>query len=149
MRANRLQNALVTLGDAMREVNSAIEEMRREHDPLVSHIFVSRRVYHNTSGTKSDKRRHVSAWLRRQQTCDIDFGPELETGYLYCPTPFILAGSIHEKRSQLVSRFRLPLDYNRPRSNPSLFQQGGKVFALFLHFFCNSRRVFLLERRSG
>jgi hypothetical protein len=79
--------------------------MRREHDPLVSHIFVSRRVYHNMSGTKSDKRRHVSAWLRRQQTCDIDFGPELETGYLYCPTPFILAGSIHEKRSQLVSRF--------------------------------------------
>ena len=29
----------------------------------------------------------------------------LEAGYLYCPTPFILAGSIHEKRSQLVSRF--------------------------------------------
>ena len=29
----------------MREVNAAIEEMREEHDPLASHIFVSRRVY--------------------------------------------------------------------------------------------------------
>ena len=43
MRPNRLQNALTALGDAMREVNAAIEEMRSEHDPLASHIFVSRR----------------------------------------------------------------------------------------------------------
>ena len=45
MRPNRLRNPLTALGDAMREVNAAIEEMRREHDPLASHIFVSRRVY--------------------------------------------------------------------------------------------------------
>ena len=32
MRPNRLQNALTALDDAMREVNAAIEEMRREHD---------------------------------------------------------------------------------------------------------------------
>jgi hypothetical protein len=38
----------------------------------------------------------------------LGFAPELEAGYLYCATPFILAGSIHEKRSQLVSRFCLP-----------------------------------------
>jgi hypothetical protein len=29
MRPNRLQNALTALGDAMREVNAAIDEMRR------------------------------------------------------------------------------------------------------------------------
>jgi hypothetical protein len=44
MRPNRLQNALAALGDAMLEVNAAIEEMRREQDPLASHIFISRRV---------------------------------------------------------------------------------------------------------
>jgi len=45
VRPNRLQNALAALGDAMREVNAAIEEMRTEHDPQASHIFVSRRHY--------------------------------------------------------------------------------------------------------
>jgi hypothetical protein len=34
MRPNRLQNALAALGDAISKVNAAIEEMRREHDPL-------------------------------------------------------------------------------------------------------------------
>ena len=63
MRPNRLQNALTALGDAMREVNAAIEEMREEHDPLASHIFVSRRVYQKKSDTKSGKRHHLSAGL--------------------------------------------------------------------------------------
>ena len=45
MRPHRLQNALAGLGDAMREVNAAIEELRSEHDPLTVHIFVSRRTY--------------------------------------------------------------------------------------------------------
>jgi hypothetical protein len=31
---------------------AAIEEMRGEHDPLASHIFVSRRVYQKKSDTK-------------------------------------------------------------------------------------------------
>jgi hypothetical protein len=53
---NRMQNALAALGDAMREVNAAIEEMRREHDPLASHIFVARCQYQRTSDTKSGKR---------------------------------------------------------------------------------------------
>jgi hypothetical protein len=33
----------------MHEVNAAIEEMRKDHDPLASHIFVSRRVYQDKS----------------------------------------------------------------------------------------------------
>jgi hypothetical protein len=36
MRPNRLENALAALGEAMREVNAAIEEMRAKHDPLAS-----------------------------------------------------------------------------------------------------------------
>ena len=55
MRANDLQNALTALGDPMREVNAAIEEMRREHDPLAVHIFVPRRKYRNVNDTKSGK----------------------------------------------------------------------------------------------
>ena len=35
------------------ETNAAIEEMRREHDPLASHIFVSRRNYRNVHDTKA------------------------------------------------------------------------------------------------
>ena len=53
MRPNRLQNALAALAEAMGEVNAAIEEMRREHDPMASHIFFSRRLCQNMSDTKS------------------------------------------------------------------------------------------------
>jgi hypothetical protein len=73
MRPNRLQNALVTLGDATREVNAAIEEMQREHDPLASHIFVSRRLYQQKTDTKSGKRHRLSARLSWQQACDLGF----------------------------------------------------------------------------
>jgi len=50
---NRLQNALAALGDAMREMNAAIDEMRSEHDPLASPIFVSRRLYQRQSDTRA------------------------------------------------------------------------------------------------
>ena len=77
MRPNRLQNALVALGEAMREVNAAIEEMRGEHDPLASHIFVTRRQFQNMCDTKSGKRHHLSARLSWQQACDLGFRGEL------------------------------------------------------------------------
>lgn len=73
MRPNRLQNALTALGDAIREVNAAIDEMRREHDPLASHIFVSRRNYRDLNDTKSGKRRDTAARLRWQSACDLGF----------------------------------------------------------------------------
>jgi hypothetical protein len=63
MRANRLQNALAALGDAIREVNAAIEEMRSEHDPLAVHTFMSRRNYRNMHDTKSGKLSDTSARL--------------------------------------------------------------------------------------
>jgi hypothetical protein len=73
MRPNRLQNALAALGDAMREVNAAVEEMREEHDPLAVHIFVSRRNYRNMHDTKSGKRSDTAARLSWQQACDFGF----------------------------------------------------------------------------
>jgi hypothetical protein len=61
MRANRLQNALAPLGDARREINAAMEEMQWEHDPLASHIVVSRRNYRNMQDNQSGKRRICAA----------------------------------------------------------------------------------------
>jgi len=78
MRPNRLQNALAALGDAMREVNAAIEERQEEHDPLASHIFVSRRNYRNMQDTKSGKRSDTAARLSWQQACDLGFRGNLE-----------------------------------------------------------------------
>jgi hypothetical protein len=51
------------LTKAIREVEAVVETMRAEHDPLASHIFVSRRHYQNSSPTKSGKRRAMSAQL--------------------------------------------------------------------------------------
>ena len=70
---NRLQNALAALCEAMREVNAAIEEMRRDHDPLASHIFVSRRNYRNVHDTKSGKRSDAAARLSWQSACELGF----------------------------------------------------------------------------
>ena len=87
MRPNRLQNALATLGEAMREVNAAIEEMRREHDPLASHIFISRRIYRNVHDTKSGKRSDTGARLSWQQACDLGFRSDLDESYYRTRTP--------------------------------------------------------------
>jgi hypothetical protein len=44
-----------------------------QHDPLASHIFVSRRHYQNLSDTKSGKRRAISAQLSWQTACGLGF----------------------------------------------------------------------------
>ena len=75
--ANRLQHALAALGEAIQETNAAIEKMRREHDPLASHIFVSRRIYRNMSDTKSGKRHSVLARLSWQQARELGFCGDL------------------------------------------------------------------------
>jgi hypothetical protein len=78
MRPNRPQNALAALGDAVREVNAAVEEMRREHDPLASHIFVSRRQYQSANDTKSGKRREIIARLSFNTACELGFRGSLD-----------------------------------------------------------------------
>jgi hypothetical protein len=45
MRAARLQDALERLTTAIRDVESYLAAMKAEHDPLASHIFVSRQLY--------------------------------------------------------------------------------------------------------
>jgi hypothetical protein len=77
MRPNRL-HALTSLSAAMLEVNAAIEEMREQHDPLASHIFIARRQYQCLSDTKSGKRHQVSARLSWQQARDLGFRGNLE-----------------------------------------------------------------------
>jgi hypothetical protein len=49
MRAARLQDALQRLTTAIRDVESELAAMKAEHDPLASHIFVSRRHYRNVT----------------------------------------------------------------------------------------------------
>ena len=70
MRSNRLQNALKSLGEAIREVDAALEETRAEHDPLALHIFSSRRQYRTMHDTKGGKRHEIAArlsWARAQE----------------------------------------------------------------------------------
>jgi hypothetical protein len=52
--------------------------MKAEHDPLVSHIFVSRRSYRNASDTKSGKRRETMARLRFGTACELGFRGNLD-----------------------------------------------------------------------
>jgi hypothetical protein len=73
MRSRQLHDALEKLTKAIREVAAVVENMRAEHDPLASHIFVSRRHYQNSSDTKSGKRRAMSAHLSWQTACELGF----------------------------------------------------------------------------
>ena len=64
MRSRQLHDALEKLTKAIREVEAVVETMRAEHDPLASHIFVSRRHYQNLSDTKSGKRRETNRAIK-------------------------------------------------------------------------------------
>ncbi len=73
MDAARLNEALQALTTAIHQVETAVEEMRAEHDPLASHIFASRRQYRSVSDTKSGKRRGMTARLSYSKACDLGF----------------------------------------------------------------------------
>lgn len=73
MHANQLQSALAKLSEAVQEIESVLKSLRAEHDPLVMHIFVSRRQYRNTPATKSGKRTDMVARLTWQAACDLGF----------------------------------------------------------------------------
>ena len=78
MRAARLQDALERLTAVIRDVESALAAMKAEHDPLASHIFVSRRHYRNVNDTKSGKRREMTARLSFNAACELGFRGSLE-----------------------------------------------------------------------
>jgi hypothetical protein len=73
MRAARLQDALERLTAAIRDVESELAEMKAEHDPIASHIFVSRRNYRTVNDTKSGKRRETMARLSFNTACELGF----------------------------------------------------------------------------
>ena len=73
MRAARLQQALERLTAAIRDVESELAAMKAEHDPLASHIFVSRHHYRNANDTKSGKRRELNARLSFNTACVLGF----------------------------------------------------------------------------
>jgi hypothetical protein len=78
LRARQLQDALQKLTDAIRGVDSAITAMKAEHDPLASHVFLSRRQYRNVNDTKSGKRREVTARLSYDRACELGFCGSLD-----------------------------------------------------------------------
>jgi hypothetical protein len=51
--------------------------MKAEHDPLASHIFISRRHYRQADDTKSGKRREINAWLSFNIACELGFRDSL------------------------------------------------------------------------
>jgi hypothetical protein len=73
MRASGLHDALQKLTAAIREVENEVAAMKAEHDPLASHIFVSRRHYRNANDTKSGKRREINARLSFNTACELGF----------------------------------------------------------------------------
>jgi hypothetical protein len=78
MRTARLQDALGRLIAAIRDVEFELAAMKAEHDPLASHIFVSRRSYRNVQDTKSGKRREMIARLSFNTACELGFRGSLE-----------------------------------------------------------------------
>jgi hypothetical protein len=47
--------------------------MEAEHDPLASHIFISRRHYRNVHETKGGKRGETNARLSFNTACELGF----------------------------------------------------------------------------
>ncbi len=74
----RLQNALELLSAAIRDVEAELAVMEAEHDPLASHIFVSRRHYRNAQDTKGGKRRELNARLTFNTACELGFRGSLD-----------------------------------------------------------------------
>ena len=78
MRVARLQNALDRLSAAIRDVEAELAAMEAEHDPLASHIFISRRHYRNAHDTKGGKRRETNARLSFNTACELGFRGSLD-----------------------------------------------------------------------
>jgi hypothetical protein len=78
MRSRQLEDALEKLTKAIREVEAVVEAIGAEHDPLASHIFISRRHYRNAADTKSGKRREMKARLSFNTACELGFRGNLD-----------------------------------------------------------------------
>lgn len=72
------QDALERLTKALRDVETELAAMKAEHDPLASHIFISRRHYRNAHDTKGGKRREMNARLSFNTACELGFRGSLD-----------------------------------------------------------------------
>ena len=84
MRVARLQNALDRLTAAIRDVEAELAAVDGEHDPLASHIFISRRHYRNAKDTKGGKRREINARLSYNTACELGFRGSLDEWVRLC-----------------------------------------------------------------
>ena len=73
MQPNRLHHALQKLSEAILVVENEVTAMKADHDPLASHIFVSRRHYRSAHDTKGGKRREVAARISYNEACAVGF----------------------------------------------------------------------------
>ena len=78
MGITRLQDALERLTNAIGDVETELAAIKAEHDPLASHIFISRRHYRNSADTKGGKRREMNARLSFNTACDLGFHGSLD-----------------------------------------------------------------------
>jgi hypothetical protein len=78
MRTARLQDPLERLTAAIRDVEAERAAMKAEHDPLASHIFVSRRHYRNVNDTKNGKCREMNFRLSFNTACELGFRGSLD-----------------------------------------------------------------------
>jgi hypothetical protein len=63
---------------AIRDVEAELAAVDGEHDPLASHIFISRRHYRNAKDTKGGKRREINARLSYNTACELGFRGSLD-----------------------------------------------------------------------
>jgi hypothetical protein len=66
------------LAAAIHDVETQLTAMKAEHDPLASHIFISRRHYRNANDTKGGKRRETNARLSFNTACELGFRGSLD-----------------------------------------------------------------------
>jgi hypothetical protein len=62
-----------SLGDAIKETEAALIEVRSESDPLAAHIFISRRQYRNVPDTKGGERSEAVARNSWQTACELGY----------------------------------------------------------------------------
>ena len=105
MRPRQLHDALEKLTKAIREVEAVVEIMRAEHDPLASHIFVSRRGF----------RRDMSAFAAFKGNLEFT---------LYQLVGIIIGAGFWRRVS--VPRFPLSVARHAPRRHQS--SMGRRVF---------------------
>lgn len=68
-----LSDDLKRLSEALRAVRETMDVMRADHDPLAAHIFLARRSYRNTKGSKDGKLEERQARMSYPRATELGF----------------------------------------------------------------------------